>query len=224
MNTSSDETMFYRKTFIGRVIPDESRKDANLPIRVTKTGYCFAKTLDLLCEKARDDKFDPITVPSKNWEVWVAVKDGRTCTDCLMKDGTVCAISEEPQHHLNCRCWRKPVKATKAGGATKDGKNGADWWLKNIGKLPEYYETMERFKEEGWSNGESPSKYLSGKMLTRGIYGNDNGVLPQKPGRIWYEADINYYFGKRNSHRIVWSNDGLVFATYDHYKTFIEIT
>lgn len=222
MNTSSDETMFYRKTFIGRVIPDESRKDANLPIRVIKTGYCFANTLDLLCEKARDDKFDPITVPSKNWEVWVAVKDGRTCTDCLMKDGTVCAVGEE--HHPNCRCERTALRATEAGGATKDGENGADWWLKNRGRLPEYYETMERFKEEGWSNGESPSKYLQGKMMTCGVYGNDDGILPEKLGRIWYEADINYYFGKRNSHRVVWSNDGLVFATYDHYKTFIEIT
>ncbi len=41
--------------------------------------------------------------------------------------------------------------------------------------------------------------------------------------RTGYEADINYVSGKRNSDRIVWSNDGLMFVTYDHYRTFIEI-
>nr|WP_156991320.1 ribonuclease domain-containing protein [Caproicibacter fermentans] len=60
-------------------------------------------------------------------------------------------------------------------------------------------------------------------MFTRGIYCNDNGHLPQASGRIRQEADINYYSGKRNGHRLLWSNDGLVFVTYDHYETFIEV-
>ena len=56
------------------------------------------------------------------------------------------------------------------------------------------------------------------------IYQNSNGHLPDSPDRIWYEADINYYSGKRNKHRILYSNDGLMFVTYDHYRTFYEIT
>lgn len=60
-------------------------------------------------------------------------------------------------------------------------------------------------------------------MITEGIYHNRNGHLPDSPGRIWYEADINGYEGIRNRHRIVWSNDGLIFVTYDHYHTFCEI-
>ena len=40
---------------------------------------------------------------------------------------------------------------------------------------------------------------------------------------IWYEADINYTGGIRNSSRILYSNDGLVFVTYDHYFTFNQI-
>ncbi len=47
-------------------------------------------------------------------------------------------------------------------------------------------------------------------MITIGEYKNNNGHLPNLPGRIWYEADINYYEGRRNKHRILWSNDGLV--------------
>ncbi|MBC8529578.1 hypothetical protein H8699_09085 [Christensenellaceae bacterium NSJ-44] len=29
--------------------------------------------------------------------------------------------------------------------------------------------------------------------------------------------------GYRNGHRILYSSDGLIFATYDHYNTFYEI-
>ena len=39
-----------------------------------------------------------------------------------------------------------------------------------------------------------------------------------------YEADINYDKGFRNRQRILYSNDGLIFVTYDHYQTFYEIT
>ena len=62
-----------------------------------------------------------------------------------------------------------------------------------------------------------------GSQFFGGIYQNDDKYLPDKYGRIWYEADINYKSGKRNSQRIVWSNDGLIFVTYDHYQTFYEI-
>lgn len=61
------------------------------------------------------------------------------------------------------------------------------------------------------------------QAITAGIYRNFDGHLPQAPGRIWYEADINYKTGKRNNQRVLWSNDGLIFVTYDHYETFYEI-
>lgn len=51
-----------------------------------------------------------------------------------------------------------------------------------------------------------------------GSFGSQNA-----PGRIWYEADLNYYSGKRNGHRVLWSNDGLMFVTYNHYESFIEV-
>ena len=60
-------------------------------------------------------------------------------------------------------------------------------------------------------------------MIGGDVYNNDDNRLPDDVGRIWYEADINYRNGHRNDQRIVWSNDGLVFVSYDHYKTFYEI-
>ena len=53
---------------------------------------------------------------------------------------------------------------------------------------------------------------------------NDKDKLPCAPGRTWYEADIDYTYGKRNLKRILYSNDGLVFVSEDHYQTFYEIT
>lgn len=39
---------------------------------------------------------------------------------------------------------------------------------------------------------------------------NDGCLLPKAPGRVWYGADINYYSDKRNRHRLLWFNDGLI--------------
>ena len=50
-----------------------------------------------------------------------------------------------------------------------------------------------------------------------------NGHLPFKLGRSWCEADINYTYGFRGVERILFSNDGLIFVTHDHYLTFCEI-
>ena len=55
------------------------------------------------------------------------------------------------------------------------------------------------------------------------IYKNKNGKLPSASGRIWYEVDINYTGDMRNGSRVIYSNDGLVFVTYDHYFTFNQI-
>ena len=56
------------------------------------------------------------------------------------------------------------------------------------------------------------------------VYKNKDGKLPHSNGKIRHETDINYTGGMRNSSRIIYSNDGLVFVTYDHYFTFNEIS
>ncbi|MGN1432081.1 MAG: ribonuclease domain-containing protein [Ruminococcus sp.] len=62
-----------------------------------------------------------------------------------------------------------------------------------------------------------------GMQIGGDVFQNRNGHLPIAEGRIWYEADINYDFGYRNHHRILYSNDGLIFATYDYYMTFVQV-
>ena len=128
-----------------------------------------------------------------------------------------------PPVHLFCRCQIKAMEAIVAGYATTDGTAGADYWLQVYKQLPPNYINKSQLQAAGWVRGDAPSDYVDGKMVTMGSYNNYDSHLPSAPGRIWYEADINYYSGKRNSQRILWSNDGLIFVTYDHYKTFVEI-
>ena len=184
-------------------------------------------TSPIIIEKGALDTYIPTTTRSMNYKNWKALLDLRTCMECRSLHGKIYDINEwkivEPPLHKRCRCKIEIMESIFAGGATKNGEAGADFWLKNFGVLPDYYVTESEAVSMGWRRGKSPVKYLPGKMLTMGIYNNSNGHLAQAEGRIWYEADINYYEGKRNKDRILWSNGGLIFVTYDHYATFYEI-
>lgn len=164
---------------------------------------------------------------SKNFKHWLTRLDPKTCSMCLKTHGKIYEIYETPDPkaplHPFCRCIVVPMKALKAGTPTENKLNGADFWLKYKNLLPEYYITEEELISAGWERGKAPSDYVPERMVSRGIYENRNGHLPENVGRIWFEADINYKNGKRNSARILWSNDGLIFVTYDHYRTFCEI-
>lgn len=181
----------------------------------------------IILEKGRFDTYDPPYGQSSRWKYWKTAMDPRVCSGCEEMQGTVYSLYEEPNPapplHPNCRCEIEAMKSVIAGFGTKNGINGADWWLKHSGKLPDYYISWEALYSLGYRYGKPPRNYAPGMMIYGGEYENRDGHLPSAPGRKWYEADINYYEGHRNGHRILWSNDGLIFVTYDHYHTFCEI-
>lgn len=188
-------------------------------------GYIEGKYNSI--QKGALDFYNPQKHKSRNYRHWITHITPNTCEECLLLNEKIFSNTEtpkdEPPLHFNCHCEIQPMEAVSAGEATKDGKSGADWWIMNYATLPDYYITADELNKLGWNWGDRPSKFAPGKTLTAGIYQNSNGRLPQTPGRVWYEADINYTPGRRNRHRILWSNDGLVFVTYDHYNTFYEI-
>jgi len=59
--------------------------------------------------------------------------------------------------------------------------------------------------------------------LVRDVFKNKEGLLPGAKGRTWREADINYTTGYRGNDRILYSSDGLMYKTTNHYKTFTLI-
>ena len=165
---------------------------------------------------------------SQHYKNWLSIEDERQCKPCKEMHGKVYEIGDipnpEPPLHENCRCYIAMMKAVLAGKATSKGKTGADWWLLNYGSLPPYYITKDEARELGWKTKKANLAIVApNRMLTKGEYRNDDMHLPMADGRKWYEADINYVSGRRNDERIIYSNDGLIFISRDHYKTFIEV-
>ena len=72
----------------------------------------------------------------------------------------------------------------------------------------------------GWEGG-SLEPYAPGKCIGGSRFGNYEGTLPEKDGRTYTECDIDTLgASKRGAKRIVFSNDGLIYYTEDHYETF----
>lgn len=87
--------------------------------------------------------------------------------------------------------------------------------------LPSNYITKNEAKDLGWDSGAGNlNKVAPGKSIGGDKFGNREGLLPKKDKRVYYECDIDYVKGKRNGKRIVFSNDGLIYYTGDHYEKF----
>lgn len=94
-------------------------------------------------------------------------------------------------------------------------------YLKKHQKLPPYYLTKNEARKKGWeAHKGNLCDVLPGKAIGGDRFGNREGRLPNEKNRQYYEADINYNCGTRNADRLVYSNDGLIYITKDHYQTF----
>ncbi len=153
-----------------------------------------------------------------------------TCMFCVKKHGTIVDLlmtknKKAVLAHPNCKCIYVPMRTKIVGTATNSGYNGADSILFYLKRLPDYYISKEIAADYGWVGSKGNlDTILPEKMIGGDVYQNKERKLPSVPGGIWYEADINYDGGYRNGQRILYSNDGLIFVSYDHYKTFYEIT
>ena len=167
---------------------------------------------------------------SVNWANWVSRLALNTCQYCVEQHGKIVNISilnnkTDVDAHPNCQCKYVPMRTKRMGTVTDWGEEGAEVYLYHFGRLPDYYVNTQTAQQAGWQTTKKKlSSALPGKMLGGDVFANSASKLPSAPGRVWYEADINYGGGKRNRQRIVYSNDGLMFATYDPYQTFYEIT
>ncbi len=99
-------------------------------------------------------------------------------------------------------------------------KDDVALYLYTYGELPSNFITKKEAQKLGWEGG-SLEPYAPGKCIGGSRFGNYEGILPEKDGRSYTECDIDT-LGKnsRGAKRIVFSNDGLIYYTGDHYKTF----
>ena len=96
-------------------------------------------------------------------------------------------------------------------------------YLVTYGRLPGNFVTKEEAEKAGWSGG-SLEDVLPGKCIGGNRFGNREGLLPKAKGRVWTECDINTLGKKsRGPERLVFSNDGLIYYTGDHYESFTRL-
>lgn len=92
------------------------------------------------------------------------------------------------------------------------------------GHLPSNYITKKEAEAAGWNSSRGNLWDVAYGMSIGGSrFGNYEGALPDKDGRKWYECDVNYQGGYRGSERILYSSDGLIYYTGDHYETFEQL-
>ena len=94
-------------------------------------------------------------------------------------------------------------------------------YLMLYGHLPSNFITKSDAQALGWDSRQGNLWDVAPGMSIGGdVFGNREGLLPKTKGRTYYECDIDYEGGYRGSKRIVYSNDGLIYYTEDHYQTF----
>ena len=92
-----------------------------------------------------------------------------------------------------------------------------------FGHLPANFITKKQARELGWQGG-GLQDFAPGCSIGGDRFGNYEGLLPQAEGRFYTECDIDTCGApSRGAKRIVFSNDGLIFYTDDHYQSFIKL-
>lgn len=90
-------------------------------------------------------------------------------------------------------------------------------YLYTFGHLPDNFITKNEARDLGWSGG-SVEKYAPGYAIGGDRFGNREGVLPDGQ---YHECDIDTIgASSRGAKRLVYSDDGRIYYTEDHYETF----
>lgn len=114
------------------------------------------------------------------------------------------------------------VKVKKNGQYT-DKVRVAEY-IHKYGHLPDNFITKREAQDLGWESSKGNlNKVAPGMSIGGDKFGNYEGQLPKAKGRKYYECDIDYKSGRRGAKRIIYSSDGLIFYTDDHYNSFTQL-
>lgn len=107
-------------------------------------------------------------------------------------------------------------------------KEEVAFYIHTYGHLPDNFISKTKARRKGWVSTEGNlDEVCPGMSIGGSVFYNegweDEALLPEERGRTWTECDINYHGGYRGPERIVFSNDGLIFYTADHYLTYEQL-
>ena len=110
-------------------------------------------------------------------------------------------------------------------GESYSDKDHVAAYIHKFGELPPNYITKKEAQALGWVSYKGNLwKVKPGASIGGDYFGNYEGLLPSKKGRTWHECDIDFEGGTRNGKRILFSTDGLIYYTEDHYASYTQIT
>ena len=123
-------------------------------------------------------------------------------------------------NHLSGDSYTTPDITVDRNGTYTD-KDHVALYIHTYGTVPSNYISKTKARKAGWVNTKGNLwDVLPGMSIGGGGFYNDDHMLPDAPDREWFECDIDYEGGYRNAKRIVYSNDGLIYYTDDHYESF----
>ena len=159
-----------------------------------------------------------------------ATSASETLTEAETSEALASTAAEETRAaKKSATATRASERGTEAGaGIREDGsytsRDEVALYLHTYGKLPKNFISKKDAEEQGFRFGEGDfGEAFPGMSVGGSRFGNYEGQLPEKAGRRYYECDIDYQGGRRNAKRLVYSNDGLIFYTDDHYKSFTQL-
>ena len=170
-----------------------------------------------------------------------SVSDGSTAVADSTQAGADTAVSESSPEITDSRALtfdEEDEQDTAAAAAEPDetgtveidehgsytSKDEVALYIHTYGHLPDNYITKKQAEKLGWDNRAGNLQDVApGKSIGGSRFGNYEGLLPDAKGRNYYECDINYEGGYRGAERIIYSDDGLIFYTADHYKSFEQL-
>ena len=139
-------------------------------------------------------------------------------------EATTEATKETTEATKKTKATTEPTSAPSEAKIDENGeytsKDDVALYIHTYGHLPKNFVTKSEARAKGWEGG-SLEEYFPGCSIGGDKFGNREGVLPKKNGRTYTECDIDTKGKKsRGAKRIVFSNDGLIYYTDDHYETF----
>ena len=159
-----------------------------------------------------------------------ATSASETLTEAETSEALSSTAAEETRAaKKSATATRASERGTEAGGGIREdgsytSRDEVALYLHTYGKLPKNFISKKEAEEQGFRFGEGDfGEAFPGMSVGGSRFGNYDGNLPGKSGRRYYECDIDYTGGRRNAKRLVYSNDGLIFYTEDHYKTFTQL-
>ena len=137
------------------------------------------------------------------------------------------AVTEEPEAPAEPAAeeTEAPAPAEEAPAVAEDGEytspEDVALYLHLYGHLPDNFITKNKARDLGWdSSAGNLWDVAPGKSIGGDRFGNYEGLLPDGDYR---ECDVNYTGGYRGAERLIYGEDGSVYYTNDHYKTFTQL-